>query len=261
MCRALDDLPLPIRLCPILLAHNPSIATLTDITTLSNISTLRGILPVIFSERKHVRQIRKVIQPKNMSILYRGGREEKQRDQCGVGRYDPHYGNGVKFWLAHYAYYDGTDNPVEARQAADAYHSLFGGSRGTPREGSLLPDAFIVGFSADTGGFIPSYSVGAEDLYLFSEEEWEAFVYAGSGQGAGFSADVGAYAGFVWNLDCIECYSGEFEVLAIDASLFSGGEFVVFWSPYGETWGIALAGTGGASASVTYYEVDYIQVP
>ena len=68
------------------------------------------------------------------------------------------------------------------------------------------------------------------------------------------------YFGFVWNLDCVDCYSGDFSILSVDFSPIIGAEITAFWVPGGDTWGIAGAPTGGLSASVTRYETYYTRL-
>lgn len=124
----------------------------------------------------------------------------------------------------------------------------------------IPPDAFILGFSADTGGWVPSYTVGAEDLFFFDEFDVAAFAFDGPGVGAGASADIGYYGGFVWGLECVDCYSGAFTILTADLSVIIGAEITLFWAPGGDTWGFALAPAGGLGASVTSYDTNYVRL-
>ena len=116
------------------------------------------------------------------------------------------------------------------------------------------------------GGFV-SYTVGSEAIASIREGV-KTFVYEGFGTGVGQSASISApYYGVVWNLEELDDYAGPFWSLAVEVTLGTGAEFILFGAPganpfvglAGEgTWGVSIRPTTGLGASASYYETNFV---
>ena len=124
----------------------------------------------------------------------------------------------------------------------------------------------ILGISS---GPVTPHSMTGGFEFLIGLSERSFFSYQGQGSGLGFSYDVSAYLGVVYNLGDHASYEGEFWVVAVDLSEVFGTQVVFFGAPgtipvfndNNGVWGFAAGPTAGAGASISFSEVNYKELP
>ena len=126
----------------------------------------------------------------------------------------------------------------------------------------VLPDAGLIGMNSGIQGAMSIYG-GAELLYGPNREAG-AFTFEGVGvAGIGGSIDASPLTGgFVWNLENLDDYEGEFWSLTVEASAGKGNSISIFGSPgeypfSGGTWGVSVGEVIGVGVSASYAETNY----
>jgi len=126
----------------------------------------------------------------------------------------------------------------------------------------MKPDAIIIpGASGSIAGIWYGIA-GVELVGNFRSEEASLYGYSGQGAGVAIGTDVGPYFGIVWNLEDNSNYAGEAYVLSVDFTPYIGGQAQFSWEtgtvPFtGETWGISIGPSTGASAGVSLARANY----